>query len=61
MWDCHINKNHLLSYSSLVDAVMVHYSVSYDMTLHHIDLYGKLNDKGVYHRFMTSYKISTIH
>ena len=44
MWGHYINKNHPLSNSSLVDAVMLHHSVSYHPTLQHVDLYGKVND-----------------
>ena len=53
MWDHYINKNNHISYSSLVDAIMLHHDVSYDPTIFHIDLYGKVNDEGVYYHFMT--------
>ena len=61
MWDRHTNKNHLLSYYSLVDAVMLHHDVSYDPTLRHVDLCGKVNGKGIYHHFVTGNNMSTIH
>ena len=53
MWDHYINKNNHISDSSLVDAMMLYHDVSYDPTICHIDLYGKVNDDGVYHHFMT--------
>ena len=53
MWDRYIKKNHPLSNSSLVDSVMLHHAASYDPTLPHLDLNGKVNGEGVYHHFVT--------
>ena len=61
MWDHYINRNHHISDYSLVDAMMLHHDVSYDPTICHIDLYGKVNDEGVYHNFMTGKNMSTLH
>ena len=61
MWDHYINKNHPLSYSSLVDSVMLHHDVPYNLTICQLDLYGKFNDKGFHHHFVTGSNISTIH
>ena len=44
MWARYINKNHLLLGASLVDAVMLHHDVSYDLILCHLDLDGKVNN-----------------
>ena len=60
MWACYINKNRPLSYYFLVGAVMLHHDVSYDPTLRHLDLNGKVNAEGVYHHFVTVKKMSTI-
>ena len=54
MWARYINKNHPLSDSSLFDAVMLNHAVSHDLTLRHLDLNGKVNDKGVHHHFMST-------
>ena len=54
-------KNHLLSNSSLVDAVMLHHAVAYDPTLRHVDLYGEVNGEGVYRHFVTSNNASILH
>ena len=56
----YINKNHPISDSPLVDTVMLYYAVSYDPTLRHVDLIGKVNDKGVYHHFLTGNNLSTL-
>ena len=61
MWYCYINKNHIPSDSPLVDAVMLHHTVSYDLTLRHIDIYGKVNDQGVYCHFFIRNNTSTLH
>ena len=61
MLDSYINKNYPLSDSSLVDTVILHHDVSYDPNLKHIDLDGKLNDKGVYRNFVTGKNTSTLH
>ena len=37
---------------SSFNSVMLCHDVSNDLTLHHIDLYGKVNDEGVYHNFV---------
>ena len=59
-WARYINKNHPISDSSLVDAVMLHHAVSYDTTLQHLDLNIKVNNKGVYHCFMTCNNMPTL-
>ena len=61
MWDHQTNNNHTLSDSSLVDAVILHSSVSYDPILQHVELYGKVYGKGVYRHFVTSNNMSTLH
>ena len=61
MWAHYINKNHPLSDSYIVYAVMLHHDVSYDPTLRHLDLYGKVNDRGVYHHFVTYNNTSILH
>ena len=61
MWARYINKNHTLSYSSRVDAVILHHVISYDPTLRHVDLDGKVNGEGVYHHFLTGNDMSTLH
>ena len=61
IWDRYINNNHPLSDYSLVDAVMKHHAVSYDQTLRHLDLNGKVNDEGVYNHFLTGNNMSTLH
>ena len=61
MWDHYINKNHHISDSSLVDAMMLNHDVSYDPTICHIYLYGKVNDEGVFHHFTTGKNTSTLH
>ena len=53
MWDRCTNKNNPLSDSSLVDDVVLHHAVSYDLNLRHLNIYGKVNDEGVYHHFVT--------
>ena len=40
---------------------MLHHDVSYDPTLLHLDLNGKVNNKGVYHHFVTGNNMSTLH
>ena len=40
---------------------MLHHAVSYDPTLRHIDLNGKVNDETVYRRYLTGNNMSTIH
>ena len=59
-WARYINKNHPLSDSSLVDAVMLHHAVSYDLALRHLDLNGKVNDEGVYDHYLKDNNISTL-
>ena len=61
MWSRYINKNYTLSDSSLVDAVMLHHTVPYDPTLRHLNLNGKVNNEGVYHHFVTSNNMYTLH
>ena len=61
MWARYIKNNHPLSDSSLVEAAMLNHALSYDTTLRHIDLHGKMNDKGVYHHYLTGKNTSTIH
>ena len=61
MWAYYINKNHPLSYSSLVDAVMLNNDVSYDPIIQHLDINGKVNGKGAYCHFGTGNNISSIH
>ena len=51
MWYHHINKDHILSDSPLVDDEMLHHAVSYEPTLWYVDLYGKVNREGVYQHF----------
>ena len=45
---------------SLVDSVMLHHAVSYDPALRHVDLDGRVNDKGVYHYFVTGNNMSNL-
>ena len=40
---------------------MLHHAVSYDPTRRHLDLYGKLNDQGIYHYFLTGNNMCTLH
>ena len=61
LWDLYIKKNHPHSDSSLVYAVMFHHAVSYDPTLRHVELHGRVNGKGVYHHFMTGNNKFTLH
>ena len=61
IWAHYINNNHPLSDYFRVDAVMLHHAVSYDLDLWHLDLNEKVNDKGVYHNFVTGNNISTLH
>ena len=60
MWDRYINKNHTIYDASLVDYGMLHQAVSYDPNQIHINLYGKNNDKGVYHNYLTEDNMSII-
>ena len=60
VWARYINKNHPLSYTSHVDAVMLYHAVPYDLTQRHLEVNGKVNDEGVYHHFMTGNNISTL-
>ena len=57
----YINKKHHFSESSLFDAVILHHAVSYDPTLRHVDLYGKVNGDIFYHHFVTGNNTSTLH
>ena len=41
--------------------MILQHTVSYDLTLPHIDLYGKVNDEGVYQYFVTGNNTSTLH
>ena len=61
MWDRYIIKNHHISDSSLVDAIMLNHAVPYDPTLRHVDLDVKVNCEGVYHYFGTGNNTSTLH
>ena len=61
MWACYINKNHTLSDYSRVHTVMFHHSVSCDTTLRQINPDGHVNDKGVYHHFLTGNNNYTLH
>ena len=60
MWAHYINNNHPPSYFLLVDAVMIHHAVSYDLTLRNLDLNVKVNDEGVYHHSVTGNNMSTL-
>ena len=60
MWDHYINNNHILSDYPLVGDTKLHHAVSYDLTLRNLDLYGKVNDEGVYHNFLTGNNMSTL-
>ena len=61
MWYRYINKNHPISDSPLVNSVLSHHAVSYDTTLRHVDLDGKVNGEGVYYDFVTGNNTSTLH
>ena len=61
MCSCYIKKNHPISDSSLVDAVMLHHAVSYDPTLRQLDLSGKVIDVGVYQFVFTGKNNSNLH
>ena len=61
MWAHYIKKNHHISDSSVVDAVILYDAVSYDPTLRNLDLNGKMNDKGVHKHFITANNMSTLH
>ena len=50
MWDRYINKNHPLSYLSLINALILHHDMSYDPTLRHVDHDRKVNDEGFYQK-----------
>ena len=60
LWDRYTNKNHPILYFYLVNAMLLHHYVLYDLTLQHIDLYGNSNGKGVYHHFATGNNMSTL-
>ena len=60
MWARYINSNHNISYSSFVGTVTLYHAVSYDPTLLHIDLDGKVNEKVLYHLFVTVNNTSTL-
>ena len=61
IWYRYINKNHHLSDYSLIDGMMLHRAVSYDPTLWHVYLYGKVNGEGFYRHFVTINNTSTLH
>ena len=61
MWDRCINKNHPLSNSSFLDSVMFNHDVSYDPTLRHLDLNGKVNYESADHHFVTGEIFSNLH
>ena len=54
-------QNNPLSYASLVDAVISYHDISYDPTLQHIEIDGKMNDKGFYHHYSTGRNRPTVH
>ena len=61
MWARYINKNHPISDSSLVDAVILHHAVLYDLILQHLYINGNVNEGGVYHHFVTGNNMFTLH
>ena len=61
MWAHYINKNHPLLDYSIIAVGMLHHAASYDLTLQHLYLRGKVNDEGVYHHFLTGNNMSTLH
>ena len=54
-------QNNPLSYASLVDAVISYHDISYDPTLQHIEIDGKMNDKSFYHHYSTGRNRPTVH